>query len=134
MAEKLKIRDPETDTDKLFTVKPRTRSVVEAMDELGQRELEAAARLLEGLDLPSDGEPSTSEQRAAVIEATRRTTAAREDQVALQCEIVDALTEPAGGVTAGGLLLSRWEADDLTEAELDQVVEEAQKKSAKRPR
>ena len=133
-AERIKVRDPETDTDRVFNVKPLTRSVAEALDELDAQQLEVAARVLDGLDLAGEGESPSVEQRAAVIEYNRRSGEVRDEQVRITTEMIDVLTEPAGERTAGGLLLSRWRDDDLTEAELDAILTDAQKKATKRPR
>lgn len=138
--EYLLIHDPDVDAGRKFPVRPLTRSVAAALDGIEARSLEAVNRLFDGVDLgdtESDA-PDTPEQRKAAIDLAHKSPAFRDERIALQCERLDALLEPitgtAGEVRAGVLVAARWEADDVTEQQIDAWVEDAAEKAQKRPR
>ena len=123
-------------TNKKFIVKALSRSVAEALDGVEARGLELVAALFEGVDV-SDSDPDapdTPEQRKAAIDLAHKSPAFRDDRVRLQCDRLSALTEPLeDGTELGDLMTARWEADDVTEAQIDKYVEDASEKAAKRP-
>lgn len=138
MSEFLLIRDPETDTDRKFQIRPRTRSVAEGLDAIDVEQLEYVASVFGTAD-GDDEVVDTAETRREAIELAAKSPEMRDRIVELQCKRLDLLCKPVktkddGELRAGELVARLWADDELADDWIDEWVVDAQKKSSKRPR
>ena len=132
----VKIHDPAVDADRKFKVKPRTRSIAAALDEIGVAEMkcnEKLQALFDGIEF-SDDRPDTPEERRVAINAASKSPEHRDDMVRFQCDRLAVFLEPVNDIDAGELVWQRWNDDELTEAQIDGWVAEASEKADARPR
>ena len=132
----VKIHDPSVDADRKFKVKPRTRSIAAALDDIAVAEMkcnEKLQALFDGIEF-DDNRPDTPEERKIAINAASRSPEHRDDLVRFQCDRLAVFLEPVGEIDAGELVWGRWQNDEATEAQVDAFVAEAGEKADARPR
>ena len=132
----LKIHDPSVDADRKFKVKPRTRSIASALDDIDVQEMKANEKLqalFDGIEF-DDSRPDTPEERKVAINAASKSPEHRDDMVRFQCDRLNALTEPVGERECGELVWERWQNDELTEAQVNAWAVDAGEKADNRPR
>lgn len=132
----VKIHDPSVDADRKFKVKPRTRSIASALDDIDVQEMkcnEKLQALFDGIEF-DDTRPDTPEERKVAINAASKSPEHRDDMVRFQCDRLNALTEPVGDLEAGELVWQRWQDDSVTEAQVNAWVRDVSEKADERPR